>query len=64
MMLDKIICITFVPVQNKYPATSFIRQNVDKKRYIDNQKVQISGEIKINTQLLVLYAKSLGKTVY
>ena len=48
MMLDKIICITFVPVQNKYPATRFICQNDDKKRYIDNQKVQISDEISAN----------------
>ena len=27
MMLDIIICITFLPVQNKYPATCFICHN-------------------------------------
>ena len=46
MMLNIIVCMTFLPVQNKYPATRFILANFDKKRYIDNQKVQIADEIK------------------
>ena len=46
MMLDIIMRVTFLPVQNKYPATRFIFQNFDKKRYIDNQKVQEADEIK------------------
>ena len=33
-------------MQNKYPATRFIYQNVDNKRHIDNQKVQVADEIK------------------
>ena len=33
--------ITFLPVQNKYPTTRFW-----KKRYTDNQKVQVVDEIK------------------
>ena len=46
MMLDIIVCMTFLPVQNKYPATRFICQNFDNKRHIDNQKVQVVDEIK------------------
>ena len=46
MLLDMIMCITFLPVQNKYPATSFISQNSKIKRDIDNQKVQVADEIK------------------
>ena len=46
MMLDIIMCITFLSVQNKYPATRFICQNFNNKRHIDNQKVQIADEIK------------------
>ena len=46
MIVDIIMCITFLPVQNKYPATRFICQNLNKERYIDNQKVQIADEIK------------------
>ena len=41
MMLDIIMRITFLPVQNKYPTTRFW-----KKRYTDNQKVQVVDEIK------------------
>ena len=39
-------CMTFLSVQNKYPATRFICQNFDKKPDIDNQKVQVADEIK------------------
>ena len=46
MMLDIFMCITILPVQNKYPATRFICANLDNKRYIDNQKVQVADEIK------------------
>ena len=46
MMPDIFTCTTFLPVQNKYPATRFICQNSDNKRHIDNQKVQVSDEIK------------------
>ena len=46
MMLDIIMCITFLPVPNKYPATRFICQNFDNKRHIDDQKVQVADEIK------------------
>ena len=46
MMLDIILSIKFLYVQNKYPATRFICPNSDKKRHIDNQKVQLSDEIK------------------
>ena len=46
MMLDNIMCKTFLPVQIKYPATRFICQNFDKKPDIDNQKVQVADEIK------------------
>ena len=46
MMLDVILCISFLPVQNKYPATRFICQNFDNKRYIAYQKVQVADEIK------------------
>ena len=31
MMLDIIMRVTFLPVQNKYPATRFICQDFDKK---------------------------------
>ena len=30
MMLDIMTCVTFLPVQNEYPATRFICQNIDK----------------------------------
>ena len=33
-------------MQNEYPATRFICQKFDKKRHIDNQKVQVADEIK------------------
>ena len=46
MMLDIIMRVTFLPVQNKYPATRFICANFDNKRQIDNQKVQVADEIK------------------
>ena len=46
MMLDIIMHVIFLPVQNKYPATRFICQNFDNKRYISNQKVQVADEIK------------------
>ena len=46
MMRDIIACITFLPVQNKYPATRFICQNLNKERYIANQNVQVADEIK------------------
>ena len=45
MMLDIIMCITFLPVK-KIPSYSFLCQNFDNKWYIDNQKVQVAGEIK------------------
>ena len=45
-MLDVIMCITFLPGQNKYPATRFISQNFEIKLYIDNQNVQVADEIK------------------
>ena len=45
-MLDIISCISFLPVQNKYPATRFICQNFDKTTDIDNQKVRVVDEIK------------------
>ena len=40
------ICVTFLPVQNKYPATRFIFQDFDKKINIADQKVQVADEIK------------------
>ena len=46
MMLDIIMCITFLPVQNKYTASRFICHNFQIKRYIDNQKVQVADEMK------------------
>ena len=46
MMLDIIMCIRFLPVQNKYPATRFMYQQFDNKRHIDNQKVQVADKIK------------------
>ena len=46
MMLDIIMCKTFLPVQNKYPDTRFICQNFDKWRYIDNHEVQVADKIK------------------
>ena len=46
MMLDIIMCITFLSVHNKYPATRFICQNFDNKRYINNQKVPVANENK------------------
>ena len=46
MMLDIILCVTFLPVQNKYPATHFIFQDFDKKMNIADQKVQVADEIK------------------
>ena len=45
-MLDMIMCITFLPVQNKYAAACFIWHNFEIKRYIDNQKVQVADVIK------------------
>ena len=45
MMLNIIMSIKFRSVQKKYPDTRFICQNSDNKRYIDNQKVQVSDEI-------------------
>ena len=46
MMLDVSMCLTFLPVQNKYPVTRFIFHNFDNKRHIDDQKVQVFDEIK------------------
>ena len=46
MMLDIIMCITFLPVQNKYPVTRFKSQDFDNNPFIDNQKVQVVDEIK------------------
>ena len=46
MMLHKSMCITFLPVQNKYPANRVICQNFYNKRDINNQKVQVADEIK------------------
>ena len=46
MLLDIIMYITFLSLQNKYPATRFKCQKLDNKRYIDNQKVQVADEIK------------------
>ena len=46
MMLAINMCITFLPVQNKYPDTRFICQNFDNKRYVDNLNVQVADEIK------------------
>ena len=46
MVLAIIMRVTFLPVQNKYPATRFICRNFDNKRHIDNQKVQVADEIK------------------
>ena len=46
MMLDINMCITFLPVQNKYPDTRFICQNFDNKRFVDNLNVQVADEIK------------------
>ena len=40
------MCITFLSVQNKYPANRFICQHFDINRYIDNQKVKVADEIK------------------
>ena len=45
MMLDIIICITFLPVQNKYHSILYMPAFC-KKRYIANQKVQEADEIK------------------
>ena len=46
MMLDIIICVTFLPVQNKYLATRFICQDFDEKFNIADQKVQAAEGIK------------------
>ena len=46
MIFDTMKCSKLLPVQNKYPATCFICQNFEIKRYIDNQKVQVVDEIK------------------
>ena len=45
MMLDIVMCITFLPVQNKYQATRFMCQ-FWKNLYINNLKVQVADEIK------------------
>ena len=45
-MLDIMICVTFLPLQNKYPATRFIFKNFDKKMNIADQKVQVADEIR------------------
>ena len=45
-MFDIIMRVTFLPVQNKYPATRFICQYFDNKRHFDNQKVQLADENK------------------
>ena len=46
-MLDIIMCITFLPVQNKYPAPRFICLNFcGKIRHVDNKKVQVADKIK------------------
>ena len=45
MMLDINMCVTFLPVQNKYPATRFICQDFDKKMNIDDRKVQVANDI-------------------
>ena len=52
VMLDIIMCITFLSVQNNYPATRFICQMFDKKRYIDNQKIQVADKIKRDIWML------------
>ena len=45
-MLDIIMRVTFLSVQNKYPATRFICKDFDKKMNIDDQKVQVADDIK------------------
>ena len=45
-MFKIIMRVTFLPVQNKYPATRFICHKFEIKRYIDNQTVQVADEIK------------------
>ena len=44
-MLDIIMCVTFLPLQNKYPATRFFARFLTKKD-IDNQKVQVADKMK------------------
>ena len=39
-------CITFLPVLSRYPTPRFICLNSDNKRRINNQKVQVSDQIK------------------
>ena len=46
MMLDIIMRVTFLSVQNKYPATRFIFQNFYKKGKLITNKVQVADEIK------------------
>ena len=46
MMLDIIMCITFLFEENKYPASCFICQTFGGKRHVDNQKVQVTDKIK------------------
>ena len=46
MMLDIIMCITFRPVQNKYPATRFICANFDKNCILIIKKLKVADEIK------------------
>ena len=54
MMLDIIVCITFLPVPSKYQATRLICHNFEMKRYIDNQKVRVADEKKRDISIYVV----------
>ena len=56
MMLDIIMCIKFLPVQNKYPAPCVLCQNFNKERYNENQKVQVVDTFCIEISGMILYA--------
>ena len=63
VMLDIIMCITFLSVQNKYPATRFILQNFDKNGiFIIKSNMQLrrlsvmSGNIWYDFVCITLYS--------
>ena len=45
-MLDIIMCITFLPMQKINTQLLVLYAQFDKKRYINNQNVQVADEIK------------------
>ena len=71
MMLDIIMRVTFLPVQNKYPATRLICQNFDKngiliiKSNMELRRLSVmSGNIWYDLVCIALYSIIFNVTGY